>query len=77
MRFTVRDTGIGMTAEQCERVFEPFSQATRETSKKYGGTGLGLTLSARFCELMGGTLDARSEVGEGSTFVVELPRRTD
>jgi signal transduction histidine kinase len=75
LHFSVIDTGIGMTAEQQARIFEPFSQATPDTSKKYGGTGLGLTLSARICELMGGALSATSEVGAGSTFTAVIPRR--
>jgi signal transduction histidine kinase len=75
--FAVSDTGIGMTDEQCARIFEPFAQATSETSKKFGGTGLGLTLSARFCELMGGSLRAESTLGQGSVFRAVLPRRME
>ena len=71
--FRVRDTGIGMTAEQLGRLFETFSQAEASTSVKYGGTGLGLAISRRFCQLMGGDVDVTSEVGVGSTFTVRLP----
>ncbi len=71
--FRVRDTGIGMTAEQLGRLFETFSQAEASTAAKYGGTGLGLAISRRFCQLMGGDVDVASEVGAGSTFTVRLP----
>jgi PAS domain S-box-containing protein len=71
--FRVRDTGIGMTAEQLGRLFETFSQAEASTAAKYGGTGLGLAISRRFCQLMGGDVDVASEVGTGSTFTVRLP----
>ena len=71
--FRVRDTGIGMTAEQLGRLFETFSQAEASTAAKYGGTGLGLAISRRFCQLMGGDVEAASEVGAGSTFTVRLP----
>ncbi|MBK7170498.1 MAG: response regulator [Gammaproteobacteria bacterium] len=73
LRFRVSDTGIGMTAEQLDAVFEPFVQADSSTTKKYGGTGLGLSLCHEFCALLGGTIRAGSEPGKGSTFVVELP----
>jgi len=69
----VIDSGIGMTGEQLERVFEPFSQAEASTTREYGGTGLGLSISKRFCELMGGTLTAESELGVGSSFVIRIP----
>jgi signal transduction histidine kinase/CheY-like chemotaxis protein len=70
--FSVRDTGIGMTAEQQSRLFEPFTQAETSTTRKYGGTGLGLSISMRLVELMGGCLAVRSELGRGSTFFFEL-----
>ncbi len=70
---SVTDTGIGMTPEQLERVFEAFSQAESSTAAKYGGTGLGLAISRRFCRLMGGDLEVVSRIGEGSTFTVRLP----
>jgi hypothetical protein len=73
LRFEVSDDGIGMTPEQLEAVFEPFVQADSSTTKKYGGTGLGLSLCREFCELLGGSIGARSEPGKGSCFTVELP----
>jgi signal transduction histidine kinase/DNA-binding response OmpR family regulator len=73
LHFQVSDTGIGMTPEQLGRLFEAFSQADTSTAKKYGGTGLGLVISRKFCELMGGTLTVESMPGQGSTFTVTLP----
>jgi signal transduction histidine kinase/CheY-like chemotaxis protein len=75
--FTVTDTGIGMTPEQTAKLFQPFVQADASTTKKYGGTGLGLALSRRFCELMGGRLTLESEPGKGSRFTVTLPALTE
>ncbi len=71
--FSVIDSGVGMTAQQLDRVFEPFTQAERTTSRHHGGTGLGLTITRRLCELMGGTIRAESTVGEGSRFSFWLP----
>ena len=68
VRFEVQDSGIGVTGEQKARIFEAFSQADTSITRKYGGTGLGLTISSRFIELMGGKLDLESAVGEGTTF---------
>ncbi len=72
IRFSVEDSGIGVTAEQRANIFEAFGQADVSTSRKYGGTGLGLTISSRFVELMGGKLDLESEPGHGTTFFFEL-----
>jgi two-component system sensor histidine kinase/response regulator len=71
--FTVTDTGIGMTQEQIHKVFEPFTQADVRTPRKYGGSGLGLTISSRYCRLMGGSLSVESRAGAGSRFTVRLP----
>ena len=68
VKFEVQDSGIGVTSEQKARIFEAFSQADTSITRKYGGTGLGLTISSRFIELMGGQLDLHSEPGEGTTF---------
>ncbi|HET9448970.1 MAG TPA: ATP-binding protein, partial [Steroidobacteraceae bacterium] len=69
----VKDTGIGMTAEQTSRLFEDFMQADSSTTRRYGGTGLGLAISQRFCRMMGGVITAESEPARGSTFIVSLP----
>ena len=71
--FEVSDTGIGMDEEQVTKIFQAFTQADSSTTREYGGTGLGLTISKRFCRLMGGDLSARSVRGTGTTFTVELP----
>lgn len=73
VRFAVRDTGIGMTMAQMQEVFKEFTQADASTTRKYGGTGLGLTISRRFCQMMGGDILVESEYGEGTTFTVLLP----
>jgi signal transduction histidine kinase len=70
----VADTGIGMTPEQMGRLFQEFSQASSATASKYGGTGLGLVISQRFCRMMGGDITVQSEPARGSTFTLQLPR---
>ena len=71
--FAVDDQGIGMTPEQVEKVFEPFTQADSSTTRNYGGTGLGLSITKVFCEQLGGGIDCTSTLGEGSRFVITLP----
>ncbi len=71
--FTVLDTGIGMSAEQVDRLFQPFTQADTSTTRKYGGTGLGLTITRRFTELLGGHISVESKEGTGTAFTVTLP----
>ena len=64
-----------MTAEQLKKVFDPFTQADEETTRKYGGTGLGLTITKRFAEMMGGTITVRSESGKGTAFTISIPKK--
>jgi adenylate cyclase len=71
--FAVADTGIGMTPEQVNNLFEEFVQADQTTARKYGGTGLGLAITRKLCRMMGGDALVTSELGKGSTFVARLP----
>ena len=73
MRLEVRDTGIGLSRAEQERVFEMFTQADGSMTRKYGGTGLGLAISKDLAELMGGQIAVQSEPGRGSSFAVTLP----
>jgi signal transduction histidine kinase/DNA-binding response OmpR family regulator len=74
LQFQVSDTGIGMTQEQLGKMFQAFTQADSSTTRKYGGTGLGLVISRKFCQMMGGDITVASQLGKGTTFTVHLPR---
>ncbi len=69
----VQDSGIGMSAEQVLKLFQAFTQADASTTRKFGGTGLGLALTRRFCQMMGGDITVHSEESEGSTFTINIP----
>jgi signal transduction histidine kinase len=73
VELSVRDTGIGIEAEQLPGLFQDFHQAGAAKHRKYGGTGLGLAISRRLIRLMGGDVSAQSEIGKGSVFTVTLP----
>ena len=77
MRVSVRDTGVGIAEDKLAKVFEKFSQSDASTTRRYGGTGLGLTICKQLTVLMGGTIDMRSRAGEGSTFCFTLPLELD
>jgi PAS domain S-box-containing protein len=72
MAFEITDTGIGMTAEQLENIFNPFAQADSTTTRRFGGTGLGLSISKKFAEALGGDITVTSEAGRGSTFTIMI-----
>ena len=73
IEFTISDTGVGIPPDKLDHVFEEFAQAEETTTRDFGGTGLGLSLTRRLCRLMGGDVLLESELGVGSTFIVELP----
>ena len=73
LEFKVSDTGIGMTTEQLDRLFQAFAQAEASTSRDYGGTGLGLAITRHFCRMLGGEVAAESTPGKGSTFAIVVP----
>ena len=70
---SIQDDGIGISKEAINKIFQPFQQASKETSIQYGGTGLGLAITHRMCQLMGGDLTVVSHKDEGSTFTIWLP----
>jgi PAS domain S-box-containing protein len=75
--FRVTDSGIGITKEQVDKLFQPFIQADASTTRKFGGTGLGLAISKHFAQMMGGSMSVISEPGKGSAFTLRLPARVD
>jgi signal transduction histidine kinase len=72
LSFLIQDTGIGMTPEQLTKLFQPFVQADSSTTRKFGGTGLGLTITRELARLMGGDVTVTSIPGVGSTFVLTM-----
>lgn len=76
VKFSIKDTGIGLSSEQLSKIFQAFSQGDGSTTRKYGGTGLGLYLSKRYSEMLGGWIDVHSEKGQGSEFVMTLPLKS-
>ena len=76
IKFRVRDTGIGMTEDQAENLFQAFTQADSSTTRNFGGTGLGLTITRHFCDMLGGAIEVESRLGEGSVFTLFLPAKS-
>ena len=70
---SVTDTGIGISAEHQEHIFDPFRQADSSTTRKFQGSGLGLSITRQLCEMMGGSIEVKSQLGEGATFIVMIP----
>ena len=77
LQFRITDSGIGIPADKLDKIFDEFSQADDSTTRNYGGTGLGLPISLRFCELMGGTITVDSKPDQGSVFTIKLPATVD
>lgn len=75
IQFSVKDTGIGIDSKYLNNLFEPFSQADSSTTRKFGGTGLGLNITHHFCRILGGDIKVASKPGEGTTFIIQLPRK--
>jgi signal transduction histidine kinase len=73
LELAVEDTGIGMTDEQLDRLFQAFTQADSSTTRKFGGTGLGLAITRHYCRMMGGDVAVTSTPGQGSRFTLTLP----
>jgi signal transduction histidine kinase len=78
INFSVADTGIGLTPEQIQNLFQEFTQADNSTTRQYGGTGLGLAITRHYCRMMGGEITVSSAgLGKGSTFTIRLPATVD
>ena len=72
--FSIKDTGCGITPEQLTKLFKPFTQADSSTTRKFGGTGLGLTLVKQYSEMLGGNIIVESTLNQGTTFIMRIPR---